>query len=186
MIVISKVIESVIDEGLRVVKLLKFGETDNINTFQVGSFGDETNVPEGYDALYIKTSNSSEPVCVGFINKVVFDDLKPGEKQIFSTNEGGDTIKAFVKLLNDGIIHFNGDVDFIAGFNNLKSGFDTAIQDLNKTNAELNKIINALNTWVPIPNDGGAALKALATGIVSVIDSTASIDSSKKDNLKTE
>ena len=179
MSVVGKVIESIIDEGLRVIKLLKFGETDNINTFQVSSFGDETNVPEGYDALYIQTSNSSEPVCVGFINKIVFNDLNPGEKQIFSTNAGGDTVQAFVKLLNDGIIHFNGDTDFIAGFNDLKSGFDTLKTDFN----------NHITNWNAFANlyvAGGPSVQGLPPSASASSASTASIDSSKKDNLKTE
>lgn len=185
---ISKVIEVITDRGLRIIKLLRSGENDTINSYMLSSFGDDFNVPKGYKALYIRTQNSDEPVCIGFVNKVIADTLNSGDRQLFSTNSAGDTIAAFIKFLNDGIIHINGDADFAVGFNNLKSGFDEAISDLNGSIAELNKIINALNTWVPVVNDGGAALKALITANppAVVVDSTASVDSSKKDNVKIE
>ncbi len=184
--VIGEIIESIIDSGLRVVKILKLGEKDNSNSYQVSSFGEDSKAPEGYSCLYIKTSNSEEPVCVGYINKVVISALNAGEKQIFSTNEAGDAIAAYIRLLNDGKINFNGDADFIAGFNDLKVGFDESIFDLNKTITKLNRIIRDFANWVVIPNDGGAALKALVGAILEVDESVASIDDSKKDNLKTE
>lgn len=169
--IISKVIESIVDSGFRMVKLLRFGSDDNSNAFQISTFGDDFKVPEGYNALYIQTSNSSEPVCLGYINKVVFDNLNSGEKQIFSTNDKGDTLAAYIKLFNDGIIHFNGDADFIAGFNDLKSGFDTLKSDFNSF---LTHMHPTAATGSPSPPSPPAT------------PSTASIDASKKDNLKTE
>jgi hypothetical protein len=177
--VISKVIESVIEEGLRIVKLLRFGESDNINPFLLSSFGEDFNPPKGYDCLYIQTSNSSEPVCIGFINKVTIDSLKPGEKQIFSTNEGGDDIKAYIKLLSSGKMHFNGNTDFIAGFNDLKSGFDELKTDFN------NHVQN-WNTFAAAYVPGGPSALGTPPIATSSSNSNASIDSSKKTNLKTE
>jgi len=169
--VVSKVIESIVDGGFRLIKLLKFGSDDNANAFQMSTFGDDFKVPEGYNALFIETSNSSEPVCIGYINKVVFDDLNVGEKQIFSTNEEGSEVAAYIKFLNDGVININGDADFIAGFNDLKSGFDTLKDDFNSF---LTHMHPTAATGAPSPPSPPA------------IPSTASIDGSKKDNLKTE
>lgn len=185
--VISEILESLIEAGSRIVKLVKFGEKDNVNAFQLNSFGEDFNVPKGYDALYMKTSNSSEPVCIGFLNKVVFDDLNPGDKQIFSTNQAGDAIAAYIKLLNDGIIHFNGDTDFIAGFNDLKAGFDELKEDYN------NHIHQIPSNQVVIQVTGGSGAPAIGVKNPAPIDlsetsdeSAASIDTSKKENLKTE
>lgn len=177
--VISEVIESVIESGLRFVKLLRYGEKDNVNTVQMSSFGEDFNVPEKYEALYVKTSNSEDPVCIGFVSKVFIDTLNAGEKQIFSTNEVGDTLKAYIRFLNDGMMHFNGDADFIAGFNDLKSGFDQLVNDFN----------NHLTNWnafaISYTPGGPSAVGTPPTANTSTT-SSASIDSSKKDNLKTE
>lgn len=161
--------------------MLKFGSKDTVNTFMISPFGDDFNVPKGYDALYIKTSNSSEPVCVGFINKIISDDLASGEKIIFSTDESGDNLKAFIKLLNTGIIHFNGDGDFIAGFNDLKSGFDQLKSDVNNLVTGFNS-----HTHLTVASLGTPTPPVPVPPYIPASPSTASIDSSKKDNLKTE
>lgn len=177
--VISNILESFIEQGKRLVKLVKFGENDNANAFLSSGFGDDFVIPEGYSGVYLSTSNSDEPVLIGVINEAAISSLNPGEKQIYSTNEAGDQVAAYIKLLNTGIIHFNGEADFIAGFNDLKGGFD-------ELNQKHNDLVTAFNTHVhataatgpPVPPTPGAGIPATP--------STASIDSSKKENLKTE
>lgn len=185
---ISKVIDVFITNGIRFVKLLRFGENDSVNTFALGQFGIDSRVPDNYKALYIKTSNSNEPICIGFINKVILDDLNSGDNQIFSTNEVGDAIASYIKLLNDGTMYFNGDADFITGFNENKIGFDEAISNLNDTIDRVNAITSLLKTWTVLPQDGGLALQtqALINFVSDISNSTSNIDSSKKTNLKTE
>lgn len=186
--VISKVLESVIENGTRIFKLLKYGDADTVNSYRVSDFGADSMAPAEYKALYLKTSNSEEPVCVGFINNLVIDELKYGEKQVFSTNEKGDSLSSYIRLNNDGTMHVNGDADNLVGFAKNKEGFDEGIVDINDTRAELNKITQALTAWVPAPMDGGAALKALFSANPSSVltPSTTNIDDSKKDNLKCE
>lgn len=195
MSVVSEIIESFIEEGKRFLKLLKFGSDDNINTFQVGNFGEDSNVPAGYVAIYLKTSNSEEPVCIGVINNIIISDLNPGDKQIFSTNEAGDAVAAFLKLLNtgdieinsgsafvkvlaDGTQEFNGNADFIAGFNELKAGFDELKSDFNTF---VNSVYNS-HVHPGVSSGGASTGPTPASGSPS----SASIDDSKKDNLKTE
>jgi len=182
---ISKTIESLVEKGRRIVKILRYGEKDNLNTFLMTSFGEDCNIPKDYKALYVKTSNSADPVCIGIINKVILDDLNAGDKQIFSTNETGDTIAGFIKLLNDGTMEFNGNDDFIAGFNKLKEGFDELKADYN------NHIHQIPIGEVIIDVTGGSGAPAVGVPNSTPIDlsntdinSEASIDSSKKINLK--
>ena len=181
MSVIGKKIESIIEAGFRYIKLATFGNSDNSKVFRLNPFGEDSNPPEGYKALLVNTNNSEDPVCVGFINEVVLDDLNSGEKQIFSTNSAGDTIQAFIKLLNDGKIQFNGNADFIAGFNDLKSGFDTLKDDVNSLISDYNTHTHVTTATVSTGSPGAIA-PTTATGTPT----TASIDSSKKDNLLTE
>jgi hypothetical protein len=44
---------------------------------------------------------------------------------------------------------------------------ETLIEELNKTNAVLSAILTAINSWAPVPNDGGAAFKTLLTSALS-------------------
>ena len=107
---ISKVIESVI-ETVRIYKLLKYGDSDTINSYRIGAFGEDSVTPAEYKALYIKTSNSEEPVCVGFVNTLVLEDLNQGEKALFSTDETGENIVTKIVQRNTGDIEINQGLD---------------------------------------------------------------------------
>lgn len=195
------------DNGFRKFIINCLGLNDNRKYFSLSPFGYDFNTPENTRSLTLDSKNKDVKFSIGVLNKVKVDDLNPGECVIFSTDETGETLVSKTVYRNtgdieinkdmdngniiikvDGTIEFNGSADFLTGFTKNKEGFDTAIEDLNKTNAELNKIITALTNWTPTPNDGGLALKTLilANPPTNVIDSTASIDDSKKENLKCE
>lgn len=52
------------------------------------------------------------------------------------------------------IVMFGGELGGMVKINQL-------VEKLNNVEQELNKIINALNSWTPLPNDGGSALKTI-------------------------
>jgi len=164
---IAKILENIVGNGVRYLKGLRFGSIDSKKAIMLSSFGDDFNVPSGYKSLFINTSNSSSPVCIGFVNKVILDSLNSGDKQVFSTNEAGDTIAAYIKFINDGTMHFNGDADNIAGFAELKIGFDKLRTDFNTF---LTHVHGAAGT-PPVP---------------PATPSTANIDDCKKNNVKIE
>lgn len=164
------------------------GDNDPRKYFSISPFGIDYNAPIDTRALTTDSANKDIKFNIGVLNKIKIEDLEPGESAIFSTTEDGSELKSFVKLRIDGTMEFNGDVDTLAGFTELKAGFDQAITDLNETRAELNKITAALTNWTPAPQDGGAALK-VAFNIdpsTNMPDSTTNIDASEKENLKTE
>jgi len=165
--IISKVIENIIEKGARYLKVLRFGTKDTANAFLLNPFGEDCNIPNGYKSLFIKTSNKSEPICIGVINKNIIDSLDLGEKQVFSTNEAGDSISVYIKFANDGTMEINGNSDFVSGFNDLKTGFDQLRSDFNSF---LTHVHGASGT-PPVP---------------PATPSTASIDDCKKDNIKIE
>ena len=92
------------------------------------------------------------------------DNIDPsmdeGEKKIYS--QSGDTIQAFINLLNTGIIEINGNSDFAVAFNDLKTGFDQLRSDHN----------SHIHT-----ETGGVTT-------VPTVLSTASVDNSKVDEVK--
>ena len=92
------------------------------------------------------------------------------------------SIGGFINLLDDDTIEINGDADNIAGFADLKSGFDTLKQDLNNLITAYNAHIHITTATVGATPTPGIIAPTVSTGTPS----TASIDSSKKDNLKIE
>jgi len=67
---------------------------------------------------------------------------------------GGNTIfKQHLKA--DGSLEFNG--GDLGGLINVVE----LVAELNKSQNDLNSLKSAINSWVPVPNDGGAALKAI-------------------------
>lgn len=73
--------------------------------------------------------------------------LKNGDNTIFKQH-----------LMADGTLEFNG--GDLGGLINVED----LVTQMNKAQNDLNNLKSAITSWVPIPNDGGAALKvALAT-----------------------
>lgn len=57
---------------------------------------------------------------------------------------------------------------FFGGSNGGLINIQTLIENLNKTNDVVNAIKDSLLNWAPVPNDGGAALKALAATNIGI------------------
>ena len=64
------------------------------------------------------------------------------------------------------IVMFKGELGGMVKVNNL-------VDKLNKIEETLNKIINAFDSWIPVPNDGGLALKnIISTQRIASVDKT--------------
>ena len=90
-------------------------------------------------AVYAETSNISEPVVVGYINKNQI--AKTGEKRIFSLKPDG-TVATSIHLFTDGTMNVGGDNDNAVRYSPLNSGIyakDALI------NIELTKIATAIS-----------------------------------------
>ena len=173
-------------DGFRQFVINALGLDDQRKYFSLSGFGDDYNLPNDTRVLTFDSKNKDIKFIAGVLNKNWLNTLNKGERIVFSTSEDGETMESFIRFNNDGTMHQNGSDDNLAGFIKLKEGFDQAITDMNAMNAKLTEVIDAFTNWTPVPNDGGAALKALTAAIVAASDSAASIDDSKKDNLLTE
>lgn len=164
-------------EDFRQYTVNSLGENDAGKYYMLSIFGEDANIPENTKVLTTGSANKDVKFIAGFLNKLKDDSLNVGDKVIFSTNEDGSQIQSYIKLLNDGTMHFNGDADNIAGFTNLKSGFD-------QLKTDLNTFITAYNTHVHsgVTTGPGSSGPTPSSGT----SSTASIDNSKKNNLKIE
>lgn len=80
-------------------------------------------------------------------------------------------IKSTTFEMNDGNTIFNG------GGNDGFTNVNDVVTELKKTQTDSNNLKTAISGWVPVPNDGGAALKtALATWYAASITVTTKSD----------
>ena len=164
MSILSTVLDSDIIRRLREIKVRCFGSDDVRTANLLSPFGDDSNPIPNLRAVYMDTSNDSNPVIIGYIN----DQLaaEPGEKRLFSLDSEGK-IAYFVWLKNDGTCELNGDADNAVRFSPVKSGLEDMVTGIN---AELEKI------RVGIVAAGGSYTPA---------DIEIDIDDAKIDELKT-
>jgi len=166
---IVKILSTRVVDGFRNVKFLRMGNSDIQETEQIAPHGIDSNPVKDMVAIYAPTLQQGEPVIIGFINKKLID-LDPGETSVFSTDDSGD-LSTFIHLLADGTMKIGGDADFMVRFNELKSGFD-------QLKADFNSHIHTTTATI-----GASPTPGVITPPTS--PSTASIDASKIDEIKT-
>lgn len=172
---IVKVISTRVVDSFRNIKFLRMGKSDVQETEQIGPHGFDSNPVKDMAAVYAPTLQQGEPVILGYINKKQLD-LEPGESLMFATDENG-VLQTWIRMRADGTMEVAGDADFMVRFNPLKSVIDEMQNDIGT-------LKNVFSSWVPAPNDGGAALKAAAaTWYGSPL--TQNIDNAKIDEIKT-
>lgn len=184
MITVSKVISTKFDKFKRlVVKILRRGaiidgKGDLLEPIEAGPFGMDSNPVEGKIALFIKSETYGKFYVVGYLNTE--RKAAVGENRLFSTDENG-TLAAFVWIKNDGTIQLNGAEKHLARFEELKTGFDSLRTDFNALVTKFNAHVHP----VPGVTPGVGATTSSVTATPGN-PSTASIDSSKANNIKTE
>jgi hypothetical protein len=107
--------------------------SNNNRTCQIMfAVGLEINPAKDNQLIVIPFGNSEgNLVAIGGLNSNIAPDTLGGEARLFSTDETGQTLQAFIKLLNTGIIEINGNTDFAVAFNDLKVEFDKLKNDFN-------------------------------------------------------
>lgn len=137
MITFSKYKESAINAGKRVLKILEFGTKTASESMPFGYDGQPT---KDITAIYAETSNNSESVIVGYINKNQLANA--GEVRLYSLDEN-NALKSFLWLKNDGTLELNGNTYTAVRFEPLESGINA--KD-NLINIELGKIATAIGS----------------------------------------
>ncbi len=160
MITFSKTKENIIKAFTRSLKVFQFGaKTADV----IAPFGDDSAPLKDMIALYAETSNMSESVIIGYINKNQI--AASGEKRIFSLKSDG-TLSTSIHLRTDGTMELGGNTDNVVKYTPLNSAFTT--KD-NFINIELGKIAAAITAL------GGA----YAPGTISTDITAAKVDGVK-------
>lgn len=133
----SKFKEFFIENGKRILKVEQFG----IKTAdEVAPFGIDANPLKDMVAIYSDTTNASESVILGYIDKNKLADS--GEIRLYSL-DSNKALKSFIWLKNDNTIEFNGNTYSMVRFEPLESGINA--KD-NLINIELGKIATAISS----------------------------------------
>lgn len=170
-----KIISSEVQSAVRIVKFLRYGKKDVQTSDQIAPYGVDSNPIKDMIAVYSQTSEKGETVVIGYINKNQLAAV--GEHRTFSTDENGQ-LKFYVWLKNNGTLELGGSAKHLARYEELKTGFDALKKDHND-------LVDAFNTHMhATAATGPPSIPTPGTGIPA-IPSTASIDSSKINEIKT-
>lgn len=164
MLVYGTTISTIIERSYRRIKTRLFGTSDVRTAAQVSPFGEDSNPPKGFTAVYGNTAKDGKQVILGYLNTSLLAEV--GEKRMFSVKANGD-VSTFIWLKADETMQLGGDAHFAVRFTPL----DSALQDLKtKINVELTKI------QVGITGLGGAYSK---------VDVSIDISAAKNNKIKT-
>lgn len=170
-----KLLSTDLDElGQRIIKFLRLGKMDVQTSKQTGPFGIDSNPIRDMVAVYSPTEEKGKTVIIGYIHKNQLADV--GETRVFSTDSSG-TLKTYIWMHSNGIMDIGGNTKHLARFEELKTGFDLLKADFNALVVKYN-----LHTH-PYVSPTGPAVSSPTTSTQT--QSTASIDSSKTENIKT-
>ena len=160
MISFSKVKESLIENGSRILKVVQFGAK---TADSVSSFGDDSHPLNNMVAIYASTSEVGDNIIIGYINKNQIAAL--GEKRIFSLKEDG-SLSFAIHLKNDQTCEIGGNADFAVRYNKLETAF-------NNLKTDMNNFITVFNSHVHISaSPGSPNAPTLTSGAASAADIT--------------
>lgn len=134
------------ENGKRVLKLLRYGNDDVITPRPVMPFGiDSVPAPvKNLIGVYADTARDGNMVLIGYIPAEQVAQV--GELRLYSMNEEGNAV-AFQQLLkNDGTCELGGTTDNLVRYTALDAGMQSTVTQV-LTN--LNQIAVAINAIVP-------------------------------------
>lgn len=140
-------------------------DPDSMEGHQGTPSGIDSKPQEGDYAVGVQLPGSSQWAIIGYMDPKNQSLVEEGEIRIYSRDSGGNAAIEFI-LKSDGTAEMGGDADNVAGFAELKSGFD-------QLKTQITNNLNAIS----------AAITTL-TGTYVVIPLTATIDNAKIDELK--
>lgn len=170
---VAEVIETRVVDGRRLVKCRVMGKDDIQEIQFIQPFGIDSNPRPDKRGVHTATGSLDTKLFLGVANDNCAAEV--GEVIIFSEDENNE-VASYIHFKADGNILINGDTDNAVRFKPMAETIKE-IQD------DIGALKNVFSTWVVVPADGGAALKAaaatwFATPLVE------NIDDSKIDEVK--
>lgn len=184
MATVTKILETIVNNGRRVIKVLGLGNSAARTAHLLQPFGEDSN-PVMWMPIYAKTDNEGQPVIIGFINPQVSVEL--GEKKIFSTDADG-VESFFIYMKNDGTAQVGGQGDFMVRYNELETAFNQLKDDFNDLVTKYNAHVHPGVVTAVSGGSGSPAVGTVGnTGATTSTDesSTADITPAKIEEITT-
>lgn len=161
---VAKVNSALIENTFRIIKSFVRGFRDVKTSFQISTWGDDSQPVKNADAIIADTANDETTVIIGYVTKNAKSNT--GEKRIFATDENGNEV-IDIYLKNDGTVEIAGNGDNMIRYKPLSDELYDFREDVQ---TELTKIQAAL-----------ASVGGTYTPAILDLD----ISASKIDNVKT-
>lgn len=180
MISLVKVISSMVKDGHRLVKVLRYGKDDVQEVDEATTFGTDARAPKDWIAVYAETSTKDEPVVIGYLNKKQLSAVAVGDHKIYSTSEDGGDVKFYMWMKNDGTAEIGGDADHMVRYSKLETAF-------NQLKDDHNALVQKWDAFCSIYSPGGPSVVGLPATLASstVGQSSADISPAKINEIKT-
>ena len=169
----TKVNASTLSDAKRhIIKFLGLGKSDVQTGKQIAPFGMDSAPIKDMRAITSDTGVEGDTVVIGYIQKDLISTA--GEIRLFSVNQDGE-VQIAIHLRDTGQAEIGGVGDFLARFDELKSGFDELKGDLNALITAYNAHIHITTATPGVSPTPGVISPTVSTGTAS----TASIDDAK-------
>ena len=103
----------------RLIKVLRFGRSDNHNSYQALPHGIDSVPVKDMIAVYGSTNTKGDSVIIGYLSRDVIAEV--GELRLYSTDSGGAE-QVYIHLTNTGNMELNGNFDNAVRYNPLEQG----------------------------------------------------------------
>lgn len=167
-------------DGSKTVSMTKGSGLNNHTVQNMFMPGIEINPADGEKLVITPIAGSSSyMVSIAGVNENIAPDCDKGERKIYSVTPDGQTIKAFARFKNNGVIELNGNDNFAVLFNELKIEF-------NELKGKYNSLVSLYNSHVHITTAtvGASAVPGVLSPTVSAgTTSAANIDLAKSQNV---
>ncbi len=142
------------------------GEGDSATMDHFGPVGDDSPpLPDDW-VLAVPIGGESEDLIAAAYSDETTHTAEPGEKRLYARNPAGEIVST-IHMRSDGTIELANDaatIEVAADGSITLSGTSVSLQAGEALGSFLTTLHTGVTAWAPVPNDGGAALKAaLAT-----------------------
>jgi hypothetical protein len=171
--IISKILSTTTETGIRIIKVLGIGK--NVKTvYNSQPFGIDSTPKKNFKGVVIDTASTGESVLIGLLNQEV--KTEEGEIRLYSI-KANDTESFYVYLKKDGTCEIGGNTNFAVKYNELKAEYDKTKLYLSTLKTATQSALVAIDALIP-----GTSAAFIATMTTQVLGD---FSLAKNDKIKT-
>lgn len=183
------------EDGSLLIKITGCSQDDVRTGESILPFGIDSRPVKGMMAVLAESEVRGEAAIMGYMNEKNLEAGK-GEIRLYSA-DANQLLKTYLWLKANGTMEIGGAADNMVryseletAFNELKADHNDLVSKYNALAEDYNELKALIAAWIPVPNDGGAKLKAdLASWVTQSqatdTNSAADITPAKINEIKT-